>query len=375
MNLDITRKVKILFTIPNFDTAGSGKHMVDLLRKLDHSVYEPFICCDHDRGGYYKVVEKLGYPIFIRKLAPDRGNYYKGFKLVLENARFFRENKFDIIHSFHWKSDWFEPLSARIAGIPWVYTKKSMVWHKHWTLRNKLARFVFILNPEMADLYPISPAKSTCVGLGPDVDEVIHKTRAVDKLLVKRELGVSDSLVLLSVANLVPVKNIDYLIKALAQLKTNKKLHLFVVGDKASDHGKELGDLVETLGLNASVTLTGKVLDVEKYISIADLYIQPTSQYGRSEASGVACMEACAAAVPCIGSDVAGLRFVIGQKDLLFKPDDELALVDKLEGLIKKDELELKAIGKGLQTRMYSLFHMPNVARDHEKEYMKIVKN
>ena len=34
----------------------------------------------------------------------------------------------DLIHSFHYGPDYSEALAAKIAGIPWVYTKKNMNW-------------------------------------------------------------------------------------------------------------------------------------------------------------------------------------------------------------------------------------------------------
>jgi hypothetical protein len=36
-------KIKILFTICNFDTAGSGKVLLDLATSLDKNIFEPEI--------------------------------------------------------------------------------------------------------------------------------------------------------------------------------------------------------------------------------------------------------------------------------------------------------------------------------------------
>lgn len=368
------RKIKILFTIPNFDTAGSGKHMVDLIRNLDLDRFEPSICCDHDRGAYYNFVKSLGYPIYLRELSPNRDNYLKGIKTAINNARFLKEQGFDLIHSFHWKSDWYEPLAAKIAHIPWVYTKKSMVWNKHWRIRTMLSSFVFTLNPEMITLYPIPKKTARCVGLGPNVDEVLERCSQFDRPSTKKSLGVSDKTILLSVANLVPVKNIDFLVRAVSRLPNREKYHLFVVGDYETDYGYQLKQFVEDNNLNDTITFTGKVLDVEKYLSIADLYIQPTSQHGRSEASGVACMEACAAGVASIGSDVAGLRFVLGEKSLLFEPDNEDALLEAIQRIRSFPESEFKETGALLQDRMRRLFHIPNVAKDHEEVYFTLAK-
>ena len=39
----MVKKIKILYTIPNFDTAGSGKVVYDLVRNLDKNVFSPDI--------------------------------------------------------------------------------------------------------------------------------------------------------------------------------------------------------------------------------------------------------------------------------------------------------------------------------------------
>ena len=43
-------KIKVLFTIPNFDTAGSGKVLYDLATNLNPLHFEVEIACNHDRG-------------------------------------------------------------------------------------------------------------------------------------------------------------------------------------------------------------------------------------------------------------------------------------------------------------------------------------
>ena len=39
----MAKRIKILFTIPNFDTAGSGKVVYDLVNGLDKEIFEPEI--------------------------------------------------------------------------------------------------------------------------------------------------------------------------------------------------------------------------------------------------------------------------------------------------------------------------------------------
>ena len=58
-------KLRILFTIPNFDTAGSGKALLNIATRLDKEIFEPHIACLHDRGDYFQVVKESRIPVHI----------------------------------------------------------------------------------------------------------------------------------------------------------------------------------------------------------------------------------------------------------------------------------------------------------------------
>ena len=58
------RKLRILFTIPNFDTAGSGKVLYDLAKGLDAEHFEFSISCKHYKGPFFKEVDVLDFPIY-----------------------------------------------------------------------------------------------------------------------------------------------------------------------------------------------------------------------------------------------------------------------------------------------------------------------
>ena len=61
----MVKRPKILFTIPNFDTAGSGKVVHDLVKGLDKTYFEPEICCFHDKGDYFQTIKTLGVKIHL----------------------------------------------------------------------------------------------------------------------------------------------------------------------------------------------------------------------------------------------------------------------------------------------------------------------
>ena len=54
-------RIRILYTIPNFDTAGSTKVVYDLIYGLDKTQFEIEIACQHNKGTFFKDVEALGF--------------------------------------------------------------------------------------------------------------------------------------------------------------------------------------------------------------------------------------------------------------------------------------------------------------------------
>tara|TARA_B100000214_G_C23699208_1_gene504466 strand:+ start:104 stop:478 length:375 start_codon:yes stop_codon:yes gene_type:complete len=117
-------KIKILYTIPNFDTAGSGKALLNIASRLDKEKFEPHIACLHDKGEFFKVVKASKIPVHIFNYMAPMNSRFQGLKSCFKIARKFREIAPQIIHSFNYSSDYSEALSAKIARIPWIYTKK-----------------------------------------------------------------------------------------------------------------------------------------------------------------------------------------------------------------------------------------------------------
>jgi len=120
------RKLKILYTIPNFDTAGSGKVLYDLAKGLDKGKFEVHIACGTTKGAFFIEVEKLDLPIHVVVTTVPLRPYFNLLFRIKPFRSFVKQNQFDIVHSWHWSSDWTEVLASRLGGAKFVYTKKAM---------------------------------------------------------------------------------------------------------------------------------------------------------------------------------------------------------------------------------------------------------
>ena len=61
------KKWKILFTIPNFDTAGSGRALLNIINHLDENYFESHISCSHSKGELFKEIINLGIPYYLHQ--------------------------------------------------------------------------------------------------------------------------------------------------------------------------------------------------------------------------------------------------------------------------------------------------------------------
>ncbi|MBT8279910.1 MAG: glycosyltransferase [Bacteroidia bacterium] len=357
-------RIRILFTMPNFDKAGSGKVVYDLINGLDKERFDIELTCNHKRGAFFKEVEKLGFPIHIYKTAINYKPYLTLPGRIWTISRFFKNNKYDIIHSWHWSSDWTEVIAARMAGSKWLYTKKAMSWgNRHWKIRSYLAHFIVNINHEMEAYYPKKRAQKLIpLGIDTDYYSPSHFERKSS----------TEVFHIITVANLVPVKGIEILLEAVNMLKGND-WKLTILGNKDNDYGREMEALSQSLGLSDKVSFLGKHPDVRPFISDADLYIIPTLDQGRKEGMPMALVEAMSMAIPVLGSDISGINYVL--KDFpqwLVPAGNEQALADAISKLKQSSAEKRSDIGNELRNYCLKHFTMTQFIEAHEELYTQL---
>ena len=105
-------KKKILYTIPNFNTAGSGKVVLDLVRGLKDE-FEVHVACFHDKGELFKIVQESAFKMHLINFTVSGKPYISLFNRIKPFRSFLEKNKFDLVHSWHYADDWTEVLSCR----------------------------------------------------------------------------------------------------------------------------------------------------------------------------------------------------------------------------------------------------------------------
>lgn len=169
----------------------------------------------------------------------------------------------------------------------------------------------------------LSPrARDAMVRIAPGID-IAHFTPHAAPSKLRRELGLSNASVIVSVGRLVPRKGQDRLIEALPIIRNAiPNIHLVLVGE--GRYRKTLEKLAEKRGVRDLVTFVGRVAFAElpDYFRIGDIFAMPSRSRLAGlevEGLGIVYLEASGCGLPVIAGNSGGA------------PD---ALVDGVTGII-----------------------------------------
>lgn len=366
----VGERLKVLFTIPNFDTAGSGRVVHDLIIGLDKTKFEPEVCCFHDRGAYFKTIEQLGIPIHIFQFTTSYRPQLTFLFRVLKIRAFFKKHRFNIIHSWHWSSDISEPLAAKLAGIPFIYTKKAMGWtSRFWKWRSVLSTRIVTINDDMvSEYFSTMQQKIERISLGVDTNMF---NPSLDFEIKRNDLQMdSTDFVIITVANLVAVKGIEILIQAVNAIQQDH-IKLLIVGDHGASYGTWLKDTYET----ESIKFIGKQMDVRPYLALADVFVIPTKNEGRREGLPIALLEAMAMGKIAIGSNISGIKDILQPfPEQLFEAGSVENLESKLMRILALNNHEKLQLSKQTSKYIQDHFNVVDFIVKHEALYFRLLK-
>ena len=172
----------------------------------------------------------------------------------------------------------------------------------------------------------------------------VHRRQAAPSL--RERYGRGYEKLAVHVSNFRPVKRPEVLIQVFARIAARVRCRLLLVGD-----GPELGRAVETartLGVAEHVECLGEQDQILPLLSISDLFLLTSQQ----ESFGLAALEAMAAGVPVVASDVGGLREVIdhGRSGFLHGLNDIDGMAASGIDVLSDADLHARVAAEGVRT-------------------------
>lgn len=339
-------KYRVAYVVYNFETGGIERCVAQFANHLDRSRFQPFVICLGHSGKAADWITVGDVPIV--ELHKRPGN---DWRIVPRLAKQLRNESIQLVHSHNWGTLVESVLACRLAGggvhlhaehgqeldamkcrgikrglrgaaKRWAYERVDAVVACADSVRERMhrecgfpARRIHVL-PNGVE----APAGDASA----DAAERLRKELCIGK----------GSIVIGSVSRLAPVKNFPAAVDAVAALcRAGADLRLVLVGD-----GPERADLwrrVAALGLQDRVHLVGERQNVGDWLRLFDIYVNCSY----SEAMSMSILEAMAAGLPVVLTDVGDHRVLLGDDEdacgIAVPSGDVAALTCALQQLVE----------------------------------------
>jgi glycosyltransferase involved in cell wall biosynthesis len=250
-----------------------------------------------------------------------------------------RREQYRIIHGHTVRTALVAALAARLTGVAMVYHAHSPAacdTTHHW--RNRFNSVVERISlRRAAKIIAVSKAIAEHLareGVDPSQVTVVHNGVPSPKSLPER-LPPDGEWTLGAAALFRPRKGIETLLEAMALLRNqNVPVRLRAVGAfESPEYEAEIAGHIRRLGLRNVVTWRGFQRDVTSELLKMDLFVLP-SLFG--EGLPMVVLEAMAAGVPVIASDVPGVSEAVrhGEEGLLVPPGDVTQLAESITAMV-----------------------------------------
>jgi glycosyltransferase involved in cell wall biosynthesis len=354
----------VLIVITLAETGGAQSYVRDLVPAL----VERFdvVVAAHGSGPLRAAVAGAGAR-FVPLRHVRRSISTRDLLGLAELVRLFRRERPDLVHANSSKAGVLARIAAGITRVPvrvftahgWAFSSAAAGSARLYLWADRLVR------PLTTTVICVSESERSA-GLAartcsPDRTVVIHNAVEVDAAQQATPGG--SPMRIVSVGRLAPPKDFGTLLRAVARLRADD-VATTLLGD-GPDRPRLEAEIAE-LGLAGSVTLAGDVPDVATRLAGADVFVLSSC----SEGMPISVLEAMAAGLPVVATDVGGLREVVedGVTGFLVPAGDARALGERLAQLEADPALRCE-LGAAARRRAAADFALPGWRRRHVELY------
>lgn len=364
---------------------GTRRHLLDLCAGLAAAGLEQHLVYSSLRNPHFEAEARHLRELGLQTTAlPMRRSIepVEDWHCLRALTRIIRQWQPQIVHGHSAKGGFLaRAAAARVPGVRTVYNPHGFAFQ----MRTDPLRHALYLWLERVAARRTDALVAVCEGqkqialqhqlLPPERISVIHNGLAtervgdrVDRARLRAELGVSGTgPVLGTVAALSPQKGVEYLLRAVAAVRRERpEVQLLLIGDGPLRAG--LQRLTHTLGLGEAVHFLGEREDVPRLLPALDLFVLPSLWEGLP----YALLEAGAAGLPCVATDIPGNAAVIvpGVTGRLARPADSLDLAVQLFAALDDPTATPQAVA--LQRKVREEFTLADMVQGHVALYHRL---
>ncbi|HTJ86325.1 MAG TPA: glycosyltransferase [Terriglobales bacterium] len=290
--------------------------------------------------------------------------------------RAFREFRPDVVHTHMAVQRYVFPVVLRHRTVVAIHTVHNLAEHETDAFGRWVHRFAFrnrVLPIGISQEVSASVQRiygMECKAVIPNcipVENYRHKPE--ERIRWRAENGLSsDAIVFTCVGRLEPQKNPLLLLQAFAELKYSHA-HLVLSGDGSLR--EQLKAYVKAQKLGDRVHLLGKQNNVPNILAASDVFVLSSNWEGNP----LAVMEAMAAGLPVIATQVGGVPELVqsGDQGFLVPAGDCIRFTGAMKALIDSAETR-HAMGRAAQTRAMREFKVERMVEGYANLYREMVQ-
>ena len=300
------RRKKVVRLLPVLDFGGVESRVTLQSSLMDHERFELRVCTFWKPGQAAEAIREMGVPVDVLDVDPSVRNPRATLKLWAYLA----QQKPDVLHASIAEAMFHGAIASWLAKTPLSIIEDTGV-----PARSTAGNLAYATISRLVDVV-IGVSQATCDYLltedrmPRDRVELLYNC-GNPRFFNERTRGYKRSgpLRLFTAGRLVPVKNHETLLRAVAHLVHEEERDITL--DIAGDGGlrEDLSSLIEQLDLAEHVTLLGFRTDVRELLDAHDVFVIPS----HSEGCSVALLEAMATGIPPLGSTASGVREGMGE--------------------------------------------------------------
>jgi glycosyltransferase involved in cell wall biosynthesis len=365
----------VAHVLPTLDRIGGAEQQVKLLAKgLKHRGWRVTAVALTGSGGEAARELADGGVEFIslgmrRGLADPRG--------LVRFHRWLREARPDVVHAHLPHATWLARCSRLAAWAPvhvdTLHTSATGGLGRRlgYMFSNFLTDQVTAVSQAAAQAHlaagTVNSGKLVVVPNG--VESERWRPDSQIRATARGELGLKGEFLWLAAGRLEPVKDYPTLLRAMTMLPEAARLLIAGTGWQQA----EITALSARLGLGGRVSFTGFARDLERWMQAADAFVLSSLWEGLP----TALIEASAAGLPAVATDVPGVREVLGpgaDSSRLVAPGDAAALASAMSALMQTPAEVRQAIGSRARQFAVEKFEFKIVLSRWEGLYESLLK-
>ena len=366
---EVRRPIRVCFLIDELTTAGTESQLLALIRSVDRTRVQPFLCLLRGDRAVSRALEPENCPIL--RLGVGSLCHPSALSRARRLAAFLRRQRIDVLQTYFQDSTYFGVLVGRIAGVPHVVRTRNNLGYWLTPIHRWLSR----LFSRLSDVTLTNCDAGRAALLADDAshpDSVVVLENGVDleRFTAIPPLTARPGPVHIGVvANLRPVKELDRFIRAAATVANRRPNVSFEIAGEGPMRS-ELEWLAAELGLQERLRLPGIVTDVPGFLARTDVAVLCS----RSEGMSNAVLEYMAAGRAIVATRVGANERLIedGVHGLLVPPGDEGALAAAIGRLADDANLRVR-LGTAARCRAERDYSRQAMVRRFEGFYQGLV--